>query len=104
VLEAYLGMNAHVVIARTDGAVFIHLHPMGTVSPAAQEAFALRDRGDTTASGRLRRSEGRMSPAIMPLSSEFSIPCEFPSPGQYHIWVQVRRASRVLTGVFIVDV
>lgn len=103
-LESYLGMNAHVVIARTDGAVFIHLHPMGTVSPAAQEAFALRDRGDTTASGRLRRSEARMSPAIMPLSSEFSIPCEFPSPGQYHIWVQVRRASRVLTGVFIVDV
>lgn len=104
VLEPYLGMNAHVVIARTDGAVFIHLHPMGTVSPAAQEAFALRDRGDTSASGRLRRADGRMPSAMMPLSSEFSIPCEFPTPGQYRIWVQVRRASRVLTGVFIVDV
>jgi hypothetical protein len=103
-LEPYMGMNAHAVIARTDGSVFIHLHPMGTVSAAAQEAFTLRDRGDTTASGHLRSQTSAMTPAMMPITSEFEIPYEFPRAGTYRIWVQVRRASRVLTGVFVIDI
>src|SRR5262249_648676 len=41
-IEPYLGMPAHAVATRRDGAVFIHLHPMGTVSPASQDAFAIR--------------------------------------------------------------
>ena len=52
-IEPYLGMPAHAVIMRTDGSVFVHLHPMGSVSPAAQRALNLRDAGDTTADGRL---------------------------------------------------
>ncbi|HEV8233039.1 MAG TPA: hypothetical protein VGP84_00525, partial [Gemmatimonadaceae bacterium] len=59
-LEPYLGMSAHAVIARTDGSVFIHLHPAGTISFAAQEVFALRDRGDTTAKGRLQFANDSM--------------------------------------------
>jgi hypothetical protein len=102
-LQPYLGMSAHAVIVRTDGSVFIHLHPMGTVSAAAQEAFALRDRGDTTASGRLRAPvESAMVP--MTLAGDFAIPYVFPRGGTYRIWVQVRRASRVLTGVFVLGV
>ena len=103
-LEPYLGMSAHAIIVRTDGSVFIHLHPMGTVSPAAQEAFALRDRGDTTPGGRLRHVGAAMNAEPMRLSSDFAIPYVFPRAGTYRIWVQVRRASRVLTGVFVVTV
>lgn len=98
-LEPYLGMAAHAVIVRTDGAVFIHIHPAGTISFAAQQVFALRDRGDTTSKGRLRITSDTMRHA-MPLSGEFSFPYIFPRVGQYRMWVQVRHDGRVLTGVF----
>ncbi len=99
-LEPYLGMAAHAVIAKTDGSVFVHLHPAGTVSMAAQEVFALRDRGDTTNAGHLRLPSDSTMEHAMPVASEFSFPYVFPRPGLYRVWVQVRRAGKVLTGVF----
>ena len=99
-LEPYLGMAAHAVIATTDGSVFVHLHPAGTVSMAAQEVFALRDRGDTTQTGHLRLPAESVMQHAMPFASEFSFPYVFPRAGTYRVWVQVRRAGKVLTGVF----
>ena len=103
-LEPYLGMPAHAVIAKTDGSTFVHLHPAGTVSMAAQEVFALRDRGDTTSAGHLRLPADSARQHAMPLASEFSFPYVFPRAGAYRVWVQVRRAGRVLTAVFDVAV
>jgi hypothetical protein len=102
-LQPYLGMSAHAVIARTDGSVFIHLHPAGTISFAAQQVFALRDRGDTTKTGRLKFVSDSM-PQMPRMSGEFAFPYIFPRSGMYRIWVQVRRNERVLTGVFYVVV
>ena len=101
VLEPYLGMSAHAVVARRDGSVFVHLHPAGTVSFAAQEVFALRDQGDTASNGRLLLQSDSM-PARMTMAKggDVSFPYLFPSGGAYRVWVQVRRAGRVLTGVF----
>jgi hypothetical protein len=100
-LEPYMGMGGHAIVARDDGSVFIHLHPMGTVKVAAQQAFALRDRGDTTSAGRLRLED---TTAIPPhaghATAHVSFPYEFPKPGSYRVWVQVKRNGRVLTGVF----
>ena len=98
-LAPYLGMSAHAVIARTDGSVFIHLHPAGTISLAAQQVFALRDRGDTTKNGRLQLVSDSM-PQMPPMPGEFSFPYVFPRSGTYRVWVQVRQNERVLTGVF----
>ncbi len=105
-LQPYLGMAAHAVIVRLDASVFIHLHPMGTIAPVSQRAFELRDRGDTTAKGRLRADALDSAPPMagMPLSGALDFPYEFPKPGRYRIWVQVNPADRVLTGAFDVDV
>ena len=107
-LEAYLGMPAHGVVSRLDGSVYVHLHPMGTITMAAQDAFAIRDRGDTTKAGRLNLADhsAHMPRAVradtMPSVIEF--PYEFPKGGDYRLFVQVRRAGRVHTGAFAVTV
>jgi hypothetical protein len=104
-LNPYLGMAAHAVIVRDDQSVFVHLHPMGTVSTSAQRVFAARDAGDTTARGRLKSGaldRGAMSG--MAMSGRFTLPYEFPKAGRYRVWVQVRPARDVLTGVFDVTV
>jgi hypothetical protein len=104
-LQPYLGMAAHAVVVRDDGSVFIHLHPMGTVAMVAQQIFAVRDHGDTTTAGRLRSDAFAASPMpAMSMSGELDFPYEFPKPGRYRVWVQVKPARQVLTGTFDVDV
>jgi hypothetical protein len=110
-LEPYMGMAAHAVIVRDnhqdphpkDGEVFVHLHPMGTVSMAAQEAFAKKERDEG----------GAPMPASMPgmpgmgsgsADGVVSFPYEFPQPGRYRLWVQVKSGGKVQTGVFDVEV
>ena len=111
-LEPYLGMAGHAVVARTDGSVYVHLHPMGTVSMAAQDVFAARDRGDTTEQGALRlgaHAEHQptdvrsVSPAPS-VSSVIEFPYAFPKAGGYRLFVQVKRAGHVLTGAFVVNI
>jgi len=105
-LQPYLGMRAHAVVVRLDGEVYVHLHPMGTVSVAAQDAFLARDRGDTAADGRL------LLPAVHAMenasstetASEVAFPYAFPSPGSYRLFVQVKRNDRVLTGAYAITV
>ena len=106
-LEPYMGMAGHAMIVRDDGAVFVHLHPEGTISVAAQETFVLRQPGDTVR-GRLaqRLAEMQMGsgeqPAVRP--DAVSFPYAFPQPGHYRMWVQVKRTGRILTGVFDAEV
>jgi hypothetical protein len=96
-----MNMLAHAAVRRDDGAVFMHLHPAGSISIAAQQVFEIR------ANEKQRR---RITPEMMekmcqfpgpnPSPHELSFPYEFPKPGHYRIWIQVRIAGRVRTGVF----
>jgi hypothetical protein len=105
-LEPYMGMMGHAAVSRDDGSVFVHLHPAGSVSATAQQLFAQREAGDTarTAEGALvvRAPDHAMHAAGEP--GIVSFPYEFPRPGRYRVWVQVKRGGRVLTGAFDADV
>ncbi len=103
-LEPYLGMAAHAVVARDDGSVFIHLHPMGTISAASQATFEIRQTGDTT-TGTIGRRIAASDSAMLGMAhavptSQVSFPYAFPRPGRYRIWVQVKRSGRVETAAF----
>jgi hypothetical protein len=91
-LEPYLGMAGHAVVVRDDGGVFIHLHPQGTISLAAQAVLS-------TGTPHVRHDSDRRA-----LVDTLSFPYAFPASGKYAIWVQLKRRGRVLTGSFGADV
>jgi hypothetical protein len=86
-LENYMGMSGHAAFISTDGKVFAHVHPAGSVSMAA-EMMAQGASHDMSA----------MQPA--PIGSEVSFPYGFPRAGDYRIFVQVKRAGKIETGEF----
>jgi hypothetical protein len=107
-LEPYMGMIAHAAVVRTDALVFVHLHPMGTVSAGSALAIELRESGDTVR-GRLGPRVAAAERTAIPAMEGggpgvIALPYAFPSPGTYRVWVEVRRGGRVLTGVFSVQV
>ena len=108
-LEPYMGMLSHAAIRRDDGSVFVHLHPVGSFSMASQEVFA-RDPGLGSAGAASAHAgmdhAGHSSHGMhhAPAVSSVSFPYEFPQPGRYRIWVQVKTGGLVKTGVFDVEV
>jgi hypothetical protein len=101
VLEPYMGMAAHAAVTRDDGSVFVHLHPLGTISWAAQQRFA-RHAADDAAPPALHAPGHRAGPGAA--TDSVSFPFAFPRPGTYHLWVQIKRHGRVWTGAFAADV
>jgi hypothetical protein len=86
-MELYMGMQGHAAFIKTDGAVFAHIHPSGTV-PMAALALTQSD----------PHAGHAMNQATLPALVSF--PYAFPKPGDYRIIVQVKRAGHVETGVF----
>ncbi|MEP6768025.1 MAG: hypothetical protein ABJC61_05110 [Acidobacteriota bacterium] len=91
-LEPYMGMMAHAAVMRDDGSVFIHLHPMGTISMASLERLSSGAPATTPESPMAMHPSDR--------TGEVSFPYAFPKPGPYRLWVQVRSGGEVRTGVF----
>ena len=90
-LEPYMGMLSHAAVTRDDGAVFVHLHPAGTISMGSLSLLA--------PDGAPMVGAGRDAP-----TGVVEFPFAFPQPGEYTIWVQVKREGRVLTGAFQANV
>jgi hypothetical protein len=97
-LEPYMGMAGHAEFVRSDFSVFAHIHPAGSVSMAALE---LAQAGLTNAPPGMPGSMAMAAPTPSgPLPPEVSFPYGFPQPGDYRIFVQVKHAGQVETGVF----
>ncbi|MBC7789120.1 MAG: hypothetical protein H7Z74_04160 [Anaerolineae bacterium] len=107
-LQPYMSMPGHAAITRFDGSVFVHPHPMGTISMASQRSFRQRASGDTSlesiTAALSRDSEDTSHMLHDGTTGEVSFPYVFPQPGKYRIWVQVKRDGQILTGVFDANV
>jgi hypothetical protein len=87
-IEPYMGMAGHAEFVKSDFSVFAHIHPAGSV-PMASIMIAQKD------SGLLM---DHASPQRFP--SEVSFPYGLPQPGDYRLFVQVKRNGHIETGVF----
>jgi hypothetical protein len=87
-LEPYMGMAGHAAFIRSDGAVFAHVHPTGSV-PMASVMLA-----QAAADPHAGMHHAMQTP------SEVDFPYGLPQPGRYRIFVQVKRGGQVQTGAF----
>ena len=87
-VELYMGMLGHAAFVSTDRTVFAHVHPTGSVPmPAVQLA-----QPDNPHATHMMFADGP--------PPEVSFPYGFPKPGRYRIFVQMKRAGGVVTGIF----
>jgi hypothetical protein len=92
-LEPYMGMAGHAEFVRSDLSVFAHIHPSGSV-PMASLINAQHESGLVTDHVAMGHGwEQKLPP-------EVSFPYGFPQPGDYRLFVQVKRHGLVETGVF----
>jgi len=91
-----MGMWSHAAVRASDGSVFTHLHPSGTISMTAQELFARRERGED-----LKKPIDVMCGRP---ERELVFPYSFPKAGKYRMWVQVRASGEVITKAFDFEV
>ncbi len=99
-LQPYMGMLGHAAVRRLDGEVFAHLHPVGSISMASQEVLAMADSGEGGHAGHAMTDPHAAHRAATESEASVAFPFEFPKPGPYRIWIQVKVAGEVLTGVF----
>jgi hypothetical protein len=88
--ELYMGMPGHAMFLRKDRGVFAHVHPGGSVPMAAL--------------GLTREAQADPHAMHRRLASTATFPYGFPSPGEYRILVQMKRAGKVETAAFDVAV
>jgi hypothetical protein len=86
-MALYMGMLGHAAFVKTDGTVFAHIHPNGTVPMAA---FMLAQGNDSMA--------GMDMEATLP--NEVAFPYGLPTAGKYRIFVQMKHGETVETGIF----
>jgi hypothetical protein len=101
----YLGMAGHAAFVKTDGTVFAHTHPEGS---AAMQAVMLAN-GSTGEMADTGEMGGMDAATPGPAAAEYippvvEFPYGFPSPGRYRIFIQMKHANTVETGVFDADV
>lgn len=101
-MTLYMGMLGHAAFVKTDGTVFAHIHPTGTVAMAAFMMANPQAEMGGGATGMTKMPGMDMSNSTIP--NAVSFPYGFPTSGQYRIFVQMKHGNAVETGVFDADV
>lgn len=130
--EPYLGIMGHVMVIKSDGSVYNHLHPSGTFPAVAEKIYTNQNRKSALAATAFKDSVDRHLSRLKGMSmlereeflmtemgmydlnengmvgmdhgSLISFPYTFPKEGRYRIFLQVKRNEKVMTGAFDVKV
>ncbi len=99
-VELYMGMPGHAAFVAADRSVFAHVHPSGSVPMASLGLTQNAGDGAAAMAAMPGMDHSGMSDMTQALPPEVSFPYGFPKPGNYRIYVQVKRGGKVETGIF----
>lgn len=100
-MALYMGMLGHAAFVKTDGSVFAHVHPSGSVSMAALMLAEQKSGVHTMDMPGMSRSAMEFTArASAGLPNEVRFPYGFPTPGRYRIFVQMKHGNMIETGIF----
>jgi hypothetical protein len=110
-MRFYMGMLGHAAFVKTDGSVFAHIHPTGSVSMAAFLLAQNQIQNSRASTGMdmggmdmPEMDHGAMKAGVSLgtglLPNEVSFPYGFPIPGRYRIIVQMKHGNTIETGIF----
>lgn len=107
--QLYMGMLGHAAFVKTDGIVFAHIHPSGTMAMAALMMAQNENQSTSPNSSGSSAPNDMMAGMDMESGSEqlpssVSFPYGFPTPGRYRIFVQMKHGGVVETGIFDANV
>jgi hypothetical protein len=103
-MALYMGMLGHAAFVKTDGTVFAHVHPSGTVSMAALMMAAAQNQSNEPKPDLIESmpgmamSGGQQETSRLPNTVGF--PFGFPTAGSYRIFVQMKHGLTVETAAF----
>ena len=96
----YMGMLGHAAFVKSDGSVFAHIHPNGSVAMSAFMMAQAQNQANTDSGPTPGMSMPGMTQRQGALPDEVSFPYGFPTAGHYRIFVQMKHGSVVETGTF----
>ncbi|MFC5861512.1 hypothetical protein ACFPT7_04350 [Acidicapsa dinghuensis] len=105
----YMDMLGHAAFVKTDGTVFAHVHPSGTVAMAALMMAEAQNQSPKQQQSKPGMDTSGMNMQGMDMSgiehsghqpNVVGFPYGFPTPGQYRIFVQMKHGQTVETAAF----
>jgi hypothetical protein len=99
----YMGMVGHAAFVKTDGTVFAHIHPSGTVSMAAL-MMAQSQNGSSSSDMKDMPGMDMSGGSSQSIPNSVSFPYGFPTSGNYRIFVQMKHENAVETATFDANV
>ncbi len=99
-MKLYMGMLGHAAFLKTDGTVFAHIHPTGSISMAAYMKAQAQAAGPATGDMNMPGMDHSSGSMRTVLPNEVSFPFGLPSAGRYRVFVQMKHGSTVETGIF----
>jgi hypothetical protein len=100
-MQPYLGMSGHAAFVKYDGTVFAHTHPDGSAAMPAMMMANGEMMADMPGMAGMQQVE---LPNELHTSPVVEFPYGFPTPGSYRIFIQMKHAGTVETGVFDANV
>lgn len=99
-MALYMGMAGHAAFVKTDGTVFAHVHPSGTVSMSAFMMAQSENGSANNSMSGMKDMPGMDMSGSQSIPSTVGFPYGFPTPGNYRIFVQMKHANVIETATF----